>query len=101
MEDTLLVGDHLLVDKVAYAPASPMGRHLLPHKDPQHGDIIVFRYPPDVQQTLVKRLIGLPGDRIRISNSVVYSNGKRLNEPYVYHRYAYDPRRVKIFIAAR
>ncbi|MBV9763250.1 MAG: signal peptidase I [Acidobacteriaceae bacterium] len=90
MEDTLLVGDHLLVDKLAYAPASSMSRRFLPYEDPQHGDIIVFRYPPDIQQTLVKRLIGLPGDRIRISNGVVYRNGKRLNEPYVYHKYAYD-----------
>ncbi len=91
MEDTLLVGDHLLVDKLAYAPAGPITRRLLPYEDPQHGDIIVFRYPPDIQQTLVKRLIGRPGDRIRISNGVVYRNGKRLNEPYVYHKYAYDP----------
>jgi signal peptidase I len=91
MEDTLVVGDHLLVDKLAYAPAGPIGKHLLPYEDPQHGDIIVFRYPPDIKQTLVKRLIGLPGDRIRITNGVVYRNGKRLNEPYVYHKYAYDP----------
>lgn len=61
MEDTLLVGDHLLVDKLAYAPAGPISRHLLPYEEQQHGDIIVFRYPPDVKQTLVKRLIGLPG----------------------------------------
>lgn len=91
MEDTLLVGDHVLVDKLAYAPASPISRHLLPYQEPQHGDIIVFRYPPDIKQTLVKRLIGMPGDRIRITNGVVYRNGKRLNEPYVYHKYAYDP----------
>lgn len=91
MEDTLLVGDHLLVDKLAYAPAGSISRHLLPYENPQHGDIIVFRYPPDLRQTLVKRLIGLPGDRIRISNGVVYRNGERLNEPYAYHKYAYDP----------
>jgi signal peptidase I len=91
MEDTLLIGDHLLVDKLAYAPRNPTSRHLLPYEEPQHGDIIVFRYPPDIQQTLVKRVIGLPGDRIRIANGVVYRNGKRLNEPYVYHKYAYDP----------
>ena len=91
MEDTLLVGDHLLVDKLDYAPAGPMSRHVLPYEDPRHGDIIVFRYPADMQQTLVKRLIGLPGDHIRISMGVVYRNGKRLNEPYVYHKYTYDP----------
>jgi signal peptidase I len=91
MEDTLLVGDHLLVDKLAFAPTGPISKHLLPYENLQHGDIIVFRYPPDLNETLVKRLIGLPGDRIRISNGVVYRNGKRLNEPYVYHKYAYDP----------
>jgi signal peptidase I len=45
MQDTLLVGDHLLVDKLAYAPAGPLARHLLPYQDPKHGDIIIFRYP--------------------------------------------------------
>jgi len=91
MEDTLLVGDHLIVDKLAYAPPGSISRHLLPYKDPKHGDIIVFNYPPDNNITLVKRLIGMPGDRIRIDNGVVYRNGKRLNEPYVYHKYAYNP----------
>lgn len=93
MEDTLRVGDHLLVDKLAYAPEGPISRHLLPYEEPKHGDIIVFRYPPDITQTLVKRLIGAPGDRIRITNGVVFRNGARLNEPYVYHKYAYDPAR--------
>ncbi len=91
MEDTLLVGDHLLVDKLAYAPRGELTRHLLPYEQPAHGDIIVFRYPPDLSQTLVKRLIGMPGDHIRIANGVVYRNGIRLNEPYAYHKYAYDP----------
>ena len=91
MEDTLLVGDHLLVDKLAYAPRGEFTKHLLPYEQPAHGDIIVFRYPPDLSQTLVKRLIGMPGDHIRIANGVVYRNGIRLNEPYAYHKYAYDP----------
>jgi signal peptidase I len=91
MQDTLLIGDHLLVDKLAYAPADPFSKHLLPYQDPKHGDIIVFRYPADISQTLVKRLIGVPGDRLKIDHGVVYRNGIRLNEPYVYHKYAYDP----------
>ena len=91
MQDTLLIGDHLLVDKLAYAPAGPLSKHLLPYQDPKHGDIIVFRYPPDISQTLVKRLIGMPGDRLKINRGVLYRNGIRLNEPYVYHKYAYDP----------
>jgi signal peptidase I len=91
MQDTLLIGDHLLVDKLAYAPAGSLSKHLLPYQEPRHGDIIVFRYPPDLSQTLVKRLIGTPGDRLKIDHGVVYRNGIRLNEPYVYHKYAYDP----------
>lgn len=91
MEDNLLIGDHLLVDKMAYAPAGPISRYLLPYQNPKHGDIIVFQYPPDIRETLVKRLIGMPGDRIRITKGVVYRNGIRLNEPYVYHKYTYDP----------
>ena len=91
MQDTLLVGDHLLVDKLAYAPVGAISKHLLPYADPQHGDIIVFRYPADLNETLVKRLIGMPGDRLKIANGVVYRNGIRLNEPYVYHKYEYQP----------
>ena len=91
MEDTLLVGDHLLVDKLAYAPPGPISRHLLPYEDPRHGDIIVFRYPANLNETLVKRLIGVPGDRLKITQGIVYRNGVRINEPYVYHKYAYDP----------
>jgi signal peptidase I len=91
MEDTLLVGDHLLVDKLTYAPAGPVSKFLLPYQEPKHGDIIAFRYPPDIKETLVKRLIGGPGDRLRITRGVVYRNGLRLNEPYVYHKYAYNP----------
>ena len=87
MQDTLLIGDHLLVDKLAYAPAGAVSRHFLPYQDPKHGDIIVFRYPPDINETLVKRLIGIPGDRLKIVNGVVYRNGIRLNEPYAYHKY--------------
>jgi signal peptidase I len=91
MQDTLFIGDHLIVDKLAYATPGPLTKHLLPYEDPKHGDIIVFRYPPEINTTLVKRLIGLPGDRLRIDHGVVYRNGARLNEPYVYHKYAYRP----------
>lgn len=91
MEDTLLIGDHLLVDKLAYAPDGSLTRYLLPYQEPKHGDIFVFQYPADIGLTLVKRLIGVPGDRLKIDRGVVYRNGIRLNEPYVYHKYAYDP----------
>src|SRR5437588_5726669 len=91
MEDTLLIGDHLLVDKLAYAPAGPVSKYLLPYESIKHGDIIVFRYPIDISQTFVKRVIGAPGDRLKMINRIVYRNGVRLNEPYVYHKVPYDP----------
>jgi signal peptidase I len=93
MEDTLLIGDHLIVDKLAYAPAGTIGKHLLPYENPKHGDIIVFQYPGDIRETYVKRLIGAPGDRLKMVNRVLYRNGIALNEPYVYHKFPYDPER--------
>ncbi|MCU1291931.1 MAG: signal peptidase [Bryobacterales bacterium] len=90
MEDTLLIGDHLLVDKLAYAPAGPMSKYLLPYEEPKHGDIIVFRYPADISQTFVKRVIGLPGDHLKMVERTVYRNGHPLYEPYVYHKFPYD-----------
>lgn len=89
MEDTLLIGDHLLVDKLTYAPAGPISKHLLPYSEVKRGDIIVFRYPVDIRQTFVKRVIGIPGDHIKIVNKQVYLNGKPLTEPYKYHKTEY------------
>ena len=86
MEDTLLIGDHLLVDKLAYAPQGPVSKYVLPYREPKRGDIIVFRYPIDIQQTFVKRCIGVPGDRIRLVNKQLYLNGHAVSEPYVYHK---------------
>ena len=89
MEDTLLIGDHLLVDKLAFAPYGPVSKYLLPYTDVKRGDIIVFRYPVEINQTFVKRCIGVPGDRIRVINKQVYLNGVRLDEPYTYHKSDY------------
>jgi signal peptidase I len=85
MEGNLLVGDHLLVDKVAYADPGALGKGLLPYRDVQRGDIIVFRYPPDPKTMYVKRVIGIPGDRIHMQNQQVIRNGQRLIEPYTQH----------------
>jgi signal peptidase I len=93
MEDTLLVGDHLLVDKLAYAPAGTVSKYILPYEEPKHGDIIVFRYPGDISQTFVKRVIGVPGDHLRMVERVIYRNGVKLNEPYVYHKLPYEESR--------
>jgi len=89
MEDTLLVGDHLLVDKLTYAPAGPVSKYILPYRQVKRGDIIVFRYPVDISQTFVKRCMGVPGDHIRLVNKQVYLNGEKLDEPYVVHKTDY------------
>jgi signal peptidase I len=85
MDTTVMVGDHLLVDKLSYAPPGSFSRYLLPYTDPKRGDVIVFRYPMDISQNYVKRVMGVPGDHIRLMNKVVYLNGKPLTEPYAQH----------------
>ncbi len=89
MEDSLLIGDHLLVDKLSFAPSDAVSSRLLPYLDVQRGDIIVFRYPIDLTQTFVKRVIGVPGDRIHIVNKRLWVNGKEIDEPYVIHKSDY------------
>ncbi len=89
MEDNLLIGDHLLVDKLAYAPDGGLSRFLLPYTPIKRGDIIVFRYPVDVKQTFVKRVIGVPGDHIRMVDKQVFLNGKLLPEPYKFNKTPY------------
>jgi len=85
MESTLLVGDHVIVDKLAYSPHGSLAGRVLPYEEVKRGDIIVFRWPVDITQTYVKRVIGVPGDRIRIDGKEVYRNGAKLVEPYVQH----------------
>jgi signal peptidase I len=85
MENTLLVGDFLLVDKLHFA-GGPGAVHLLPYGTIQRGDIVVFYFPVDASQFLVKRVIGLPGDHIRLRNKMVYVNGEPLKESYVVHK---------------
>ena len=85
MESTVLIGDHLLVGKLSYAPPDSFSKYLLPYTEPKRGDVIVFRYPMDIRQNFVKRVIGVPGDHIRIVDKVVYVNGKALVEPYTQH----------------
>jgi signal peptidase I len=82
MESTLLVGDYLLVNKLCYG-GQGWGDHVLPYQKIARGDIIVFHYPVDPQQHFVKRVIGVPGDRLRMERKRVLINGKPLEEPYV------------------
>jgi len=89
MESTLLVGDHVLVDKLVFSPAGPVSGHILPYRDVRRGDIIVFRFPLNIQEDYVKRAIGVPGDHIRLVNKQLMLNGHLVNEPYVQHVTSY------------
>src|SRR5262252_6166768 len=92
MEPTLLVGDHLLVNKFVFQGSGAWYENLLPFRPVRRGDIIVFRFPYDDHAHYVKRVIGLPGERIRIVDQQLYINGSRVAEPYAFHDLtAYDP----------
>jgi signal peptidase I len=81
MERTLLVGDFLLVNKQMYAPTDRLSRLLLPYREVARGDIVFFHHPQP-HPFLVKRVVGIPGDRLRIEDGRVFVNGVQQNEPY-------------------
>src|SRR5690349_7744344 len=85
MEGTLLIGDHLLVNKFIFEGSGAWYEKVLPYRPLERGDIIVFKYPYADHQHFVKRVIGLPGDRLKLVDQSMYVNGKLLNEPYVVH----------------
>jgi signal peptidase I len=93
MEPTLLVGDHLLVNKFIFGGRGQWYDSLLPYRAIHRGDIIVFKFPFQDHPHYVKRVIGMPGDHIKMVDQQVYVNGNKLNEPYAYHDPAapYDP----------
>jgi len=84
MEKGLLIGDHLIVNKMEFAPSVARFEHaLLPGRDVRRGDIIVFKSPEQPDRDLIKRVIGLPGDRLELRRKKIYINGKPIDEPYV------------------
>lgn len=86
METTLLVGDFLLVNKMAYVePVIPLDKVLLPRKDLERFDIVVFKYPKELNKDFVKRVIALEGETVEIKNKQVYINGEPIEEPYKVH----------------
>jgi signal peptidase I len=93
MESTLLVGDHLLVNKFIFGGHGAWYEKVLPYRALERGDIIVFKYPYQDHTHYVKRVIGLPGDHLKLADQRMFVNGKLLNEPYVVHDPAvgYDP----------
>jgi signal peptidase I len=90
MEDTLLVGDHILVSKFSYGIRMPFSNQtIVPIGNPQRGDIVVFRFPGDHKVDYIKRVVGVPGDVIEGRDKQVYVNGQPQNNPFAVHKDAY------------
>jgi len=85
MEQTLLIGDYVFVDRLTPTAKAGYVGPLIPYREVHRGDIIVFLKPNQPGLHLVKRIVGIPGDRLHLENGVLYRNGERLNEPYVSH----------------
>ena len=86
MENTLLIGDHILVNKFIYGTTIPFSdKRVLVFKKPERGDIIVFKYPENPKKDFIKRVIAIGGDKIESKNKIIYINGKATKEPYVRH----------------
>jgi signal peptidase I len=91
MENNLLIGDHLLVNKFVYAPTLSRAEDLLMPIDPiRRGDVIVFKYPEDPERDFIKRVIGLPGETLELKEKKVYVNGTPLDEPYAHFLFPVD-----------
>ncbi len=87
MEDNLLVGDHLFVNKFIYAPHwnTPIHR-LMPYRDIRRGDVVVFKYPQEPDRDFIKRAVGVPGDTLEMRDKVLFVNGKEEINPHQVHK---------------
>lgn len=86
MENTLLIGDFLFVNKAVYGAEVPLlGKHLPAFREPARNDVLVFDSVEEEGLKVVKRLIGMPGDTLEMQNGALYRNGKLVDEPYVRH----------------
>ena len=83
MENTILVGDYILVNRFVYAPGSEWERRLLPMREIQRGDIVVFKRPDTPEVDYIKRVVGVPGDLVAVRQGFLYVNGEAVEEPYV------------------
>src|SRR5512138_3875926 len=87
MEDTLLIGDHLLVTKFLYGTKIPFtDKKILKIRDPKQGDVIVFEYPEDPSKDFIKRVIGTPGDTVEVKDKKLFVNGQPYNNPHEVHK---------------
>lgn len=92
MENTLLIGDYLLVDKLHFGN-SGFWKSVVPYRKVKRGDIIVFHYPVHPIEHFVKRVVAVPGDHLRLIDKRVYVNGNLVQEPYVHYSRPHDPYR--------
>ena len=87
MEDTLAIGDHILVSKFIYGTKIPFtSSRLVKIRDPRQGDVIVFEYPEDPSKDFIKRVVGTPGDVVKVVDKKVYVNGKPYENPHEVHK---------------
>jgi signal peptidase I len=87
MEDTLAIGDHILVNKFIYGTKIPFAdKRVLKIRDPRRGDVIVFEYPEDPSKDFIKRVIGTPGDEVEVKEKKVYINGNPYENPHEVHK---------------
>jgi len=87
MENNLLIGDHLVVNKFIFAPHHGSILHrLLPYRAPTRGDIVVFKFPGDPTRDFIKRCVAVAGDTVEMQEKILYVNGERVDEPYVVHK---------------
>jgi signal peptidase I len=86
MEDTLLIGDHVFVNRIQFSPQSRWIGPIVPYRNIRRGDIVVFLSPAEPGLYVVKRIIGVPGDKLHLRDGQVYRNGEKLKEPYVMHK---------------
>lgn len=99
MKSTLLVGDHILVNKFVYGVKLPiLNKEIIKLSNPKRGDIVVFQYPVDPSKDFIKRVIGIAGDTVRIQNKKVFVNDQPLDEPYAIHT---DPRILPATVSTR
>jgi len=86
MEPNLLVGDHLIVNRMIFAPdATGLERAILPGRPIHRGDVVVFKFPKDPERDFIKRVVGLPGEELAMHQKQVYINGQPLAEPYAHY----------------
>jgi len=94
MEDALLIGDHVFVNREQFAQPTHWMSSSMPYRDPRRDDVVVFLSPEEKGLFIVKRVIGITGDRIHLRDGAVYRNGVKLDEPYAEHKFGnYDPYR--------